>query len=180
MSENECEGPSARYGVARVAAHLRKLQMLSKGSRKRQVTSFQFMSNVHVLLCGQWKKGYGPKQADVETLLRDCGAQVASSASQFINSLSERRISTDNADKSFIIICDESKANGQSGLSGNLQLEVELVCANEDANAYLKVVNSGYLFDCVSCTEFIDARESQYAPSAPIAHKVWSKLSSML
>ena len=165
---NDSYQERALNGVLHIAARLRKLQILARS--KNEVFTLKILRNCVVFASGIWKKGYGPKINDVNTLIKDCGGQVTDSAPAFLNILSSKRATTSS--KRFYVICDESTNDNESGMNGLLYKECEQACNNEKLKGSIYVVNSSYLFDCISCGEILNS--VHYPPSAPNAKHIWS------
>ena len=152
-------------GVLHIAAKMRKLQLLAISNKP--TLSFKILRNVVVLTCGVWKRGYGPKLNDVEVLIRDSGGQLVDNVTNFAKLLSSSKTS-----KSFLIICDESESDEESGITQFLTRHiVNGPGQSKSIINRIRVVNSSFLFDCISCGELLGAEE--YPPKSKIGKKLW-------
>ena len=158
----------AHNGVLRIAANLGKRQMISK--TKKDESTLKLLRNFMVLPCGIWKKGYGPKLNDVKTLIKDTGGQLFESSITFINAIESKTSSS--LPKKILLICDESTHNKDNGIDNDLLEKLRDLCSNTDTKDSILIVNSSFLFDCISCGEVLDS--CNYPPASPSANSIWS------
>ena len=145
---------NANLGVALLAA------------RMHQGTS-QLLSNVRVLLCGQFVSSEGsPRKADIQALLRESGATVFTSEGAAMNKL--KKVGDNDASK-ILLLCDECPNNNRCGISTGLAKEVKAALERDDTGVL--VVNSMWLFDSISCGQMVPTQP--FKPRSSRALDLW-------
>lgn len=148
----------ANLGASLLAARLHQ----AKGQQNAQL-----LSNVRVLLCGQYNSAEGsPRKADIQALLRESGATVLTSAGGAMNKL--KKVGDDDASK-IVLLCDECKHNDRCGISTGLAKEVK-AALERDGNGVV-VVNSTWMFDSISCGKM--APPQPFKPHSARARELW-------
>lgn len=127
----------------------------------------QLLSNVRVLLCGQFASSEGsPRKTDIQALLRESGANVLTSEGGAMNKL--KKVGDDDASK-IVLLCDECPNNNRCGISTGLAKEVKAALERDD-NGVL-IVNSMWLFDSISCGQM--APPQPFKPRSARARDLW-------
>lgn len=161
--------PSPALAVSNYAALLRRREQQPSDGEDDGASASRVLplEGVHVIMCGQWRKGAGaPKKSDALTLLRDTGATVLSSAGAAAKTL--KAIGRENGDGGLgtvVLLCDETKAD-PGGIVDPLFRAAE-ACSPE----HMLAVNCNWLFDCISCGSVLGADE--YRPASPRARSLW-------
>ena len=159
ITDNSIRNKTARGGVFAIAA-----QYMKEGEGKTN-TCFHLFENIYVYLCGDgWKKS-NAKTKDVHLLLKEGGANILTSASVVTKTLTNGL----KPGSTFVLLCDGSISATNSSFPANLKQAVENT-VNDDKDSAL-IVNSKWLFDCISCAEILGAK--QYQPESTIVKTLW-------
>jgi hypothetical protein len=163
--KDDMDSVSARFGVVKLAS-----------SKHPSLKKTKTMMDKHfALTCGQFKSPGSPKKADIELLLKESGANLSSSASDFIKTLKNemkqkhQRSHVGNASVGFILICDDSSSDSTCGIPK----EMETVLESTLAEVSVFVVTSSWLFDSISCGSLLS--RDQYEPLSPMGKSLWRK-----
>lgn len=159
IAENSIRKETAHGGVFAVAAQYQE------ESNKKQ--SFYLFENLYIHLCGGgWKKSPA-KTKDVNLLLKEGGANVLSSASVVTKTLTKGL----GTGSTFVLLCDGNINSTNSAFPANLKHAIENTI--DDKTSSVLVVNSKWLFDCISCAEILGSEH--YQPLGTLVKKLWQK-----
>jgi len=164
--KDSMDSPSARFGVVRLGSK-------SHNSKKTK----NFMDKHLVLMCGQFKSPGYPKKVDIQLLLKESGAVVSSSPSDFIKAMKneikkQQPNHFGNPGIAFIILCDDSSSDSTSGIPKEMKTVLESAIADGDKLSFI-IVTSYWLFDCISCGAILSC--DKYEPLSPLGKTLWRK-----
>ena len=145
-------GHTAWLGVAKYAARIQKTHRFSN----------LFLSDALALLCGKWQNK--SKKRDVLTLLGEAGATIIPSVSGMMEKMRDE-------DRPIILICDDSTADKECGITDALDRKAKNGLSADGAKHHISVVPTTWLFDCVSCGTML--KVDDYQPSSPRATALW-------
>lgn len=151
----------ARFGVAALAARVRqmKLEGISMPNAAHP------LKGVLVFLCGSFKL---PKKADIQVLLRESGCTIIPSSATAIARLSTF---TNEISTAIVLLCDDETSNDHCGISiGMAKATAEAI---EKRKGCVIVVNTQWLFDCISCCDKL--LPDFYPPHSTMAKGLWEK-----
>ncbi len=153
-TENSKRSGTAHGGIFAIAAQYKDTQI-----------AYRLFNNFYVYLCGAgWKKS-SPKTKDVQLLLKEGGGNVLNSASVVAKTLTNGL----EIGSSFVLLCDGTISAG-SAFTKNLKQAIE---NSIDDGTSVLVVDSKWLFDCISCAEILGAKH--YQPLSATVKPLWQK-----
>lgn len=127
------------------------------------------LEGVYVHLCGSgWKKS-SAKTKDVHLLVKESGATLLTSASAVTKTLKKGT----ESGSSIILLCDGPINAISSVFPKNLKDSIESALNGEgvDSPNSVSIVNSTWLFDCISCAEVLSAEH--YQPVGSLVKSLW-------
>ncbi len=155
----------ANFGVATLAARLR----MSKVKGISIPSPASPLQGVAVLLCGSFKV---PKKSDVQVLLRESGCSIILSSAAAIAKLN---MSASTSSSTIVLLCDNETSSVHCGISSGLASAVTEAIENRKQDVI--IVNTQWLFDCISCCGKL--RSDNYQPHSALAKGLWEKTTSI-
>ena len=98
------------------------------------------------------------------TLLGEAGATIIPSVSGMMEKMRDE-------DRPIILICDDSTADKECGITDALDRKAKNGLSADGAKHHISVVPTTWLFDCVSCGTML--KVDDYQPSSPRATALW-------
>lgn len=178
-SQDGANIPSARFGVTTFAARHQRHINLNGMTIKPPL----LLNGISFFMCGQWQSNLG-KRKDVQILLREAGASLLSSGAQTVkkmNDISANYDDDDDAGTRIVLLCHDNITDHGSSITNaitkaarNLAVGTTMTENNKGGKQRrpsLLVVNTNWLFDCISCATVLGADD--YPPSFPCARLLW-------
>ena len=148
---------SAHDGVFSLGIHLKDPSPNSNNNP-------MLFEGVSVYLCGSgWKKSPA-KTKDVHLLLKESGATLLNSASIVTKTLTKGL----ESGSKLVLLCDGKISSVSNMFPKKLKETVEH--ATRESN-HILIVNTTWLFDCISCAEVLSAKH--YEPTGSIVQSLW-------
>lgn len=154
-------GCSATWGIFALGA---QHELVTNHKQDQQVNGL-LLEGASIYLCGDgWKKSPA-KAKDVMLLLKESGANVLNSANATIKTLK-------NGGSSLVLLCDGVLNSTSSVFPPDLK-KYFLSALNRkgDERSTIFVVNSNWLFDCISCAQVLSAED--FRPDGKLAESLW-------
>ena len=149
----------------------------------------RLLNGVSFFLCGRWQDNLG-KRRDVQILLREAGSTLLTSGAQAVKRMKEIGSleggdgDSDGGDEDgtamVVFLCNDSKTDNGCGITNNMTKAARNLMgvttgvdgAGGRRSSFL-VVNTDWLFDCISCACILGADD--YNPSFPSVRSLWQQ-----
>jgi hypothetical protein len=125
------------------------------------------LKSCSIHLCGQWKKS-SSKTKDVQTLLNEGGADILPEIEEVINELQGMN------NRTVVFLCDDNITN--SGLTAKISSRMKDAISElhrrdkKHSIPSVLVVNSNWIFDCVSCAQILPCEKYEPKTSNTLDH----------